>query len=163
MSVSVVSRFAAAAVVTAGISGVAASAQVNVLMQHNDPARSGDNLHETILTPADVNGRQFGMQFKHRVDDQVYSQPLILTDVLVGGGYHDLAFVTTVNNSVYAFDANDPTATEPLWHVNFGTPARVHDYDFGCLDLNGNMGIIGTPAVDSARHVLYPALFVKTR
>jgi hypothetical protein len=166
LSVLIVCRFVATAVVTVCVSSLAASAQVNVLMQHNDPARTGDNLSETILTPANVNSRQFGMLFKHRVDDQIYSQPLVLTDVLVGGGYHDLVFVTTVNNSVYAFDANglaanDPAATEPLWHVNFGAPANVHDYDFGCLDLDGNIGIIGTPAIDADRHVLYVVSLTK--
>ena len=101
------------------------------------------------------------MLHKLPVDDQVYSQPLILTDVLVGGGYHDLVFITTVNNSVYAFDANDAKASEPIWHVNFGAPANVNDYDFGCLDLNGNMGIIGTPVIDPVRRALYVVSLTK--
>ena len=71
------------------------------------------------------------MIFKRVVDDQVYSQPLIVTNVNIGGGTHDVVYITTVNNSVYAFDANDPSASQPLWHVNFGTPANVNDWDFG--------------------------------
>ena len=94
---------------------------IDVLTQHNDLARTGANLKETVLTPANVNEKQFGMLFKHVVDDQVYSQPLLVTNVKIGGGWHDVVYVTTVNNSVYAFDANNASA--PFWHVNFGTPA----------------------------------------
>lgn len=130
-------------------------AQVNVLTQHNNPERTGANLNETVLTPANVNSRQFGMIFKRVVDDQVYSQPLIVTNVNIGGGRHDVVYITTVNNSVYAFDANDPGASTPFWHINFGTPANVNDWDFGCTDLNGNMGIIGTAVIDDKAGTLY--------
>jgi hypothetical protein len=130
-------------------------AQVDVLTQHNDNARTGVNLRETVLTPANVNKAQFGMLFKRTVDDQLYTQPLVVTGVVVGGGTRDLVYVTTVNNSVYAFDADDSEASLPVWHVNFGTPANVHSTDFGCLDINGQMGIIGTPVIDKERGVLY--------
>ena len=66
-----------------------------------------------------------------------------------------LVYVTTVNNSVYAFDANDPYASEPFWHVNFGTPPNVYDGKYGCSDMNGNMGIIGTPVIDAQEGTLY--------
>ena len=130
-------------------------AQVDVLTQHNDNARTGVNLRETVLTPVNVNKTQFGMLFKRTVDDQLYTQPLVVTGVGVDGGTRDLVYVTTVNNSVYSFDANDSKASLPVWHVNFGTPANVHSTDFGCLDINGQMGIIGTPVIDRKRGVLY--------
>jgi hypothetical protein len=130
-------------------------AQVDVLTQHNDNLRTGVNLRETILTSANVNQAQFGMLFKRIVDDQIYTQPLAVTGVTLDGGTHDLVYVTTVNNSVYAFDANDAAASAPVWHVNFGTPANLHSENFGCLDINGQMGIIGTPVIDKARGVLY--------
>ena len=130
-------------------------AQVSVLTQHNDNARTGANLHETVLTPRNVNKQQFGMIFKREVDDQLYTQPLIVTGVRVAGGLHDLVIVTTVNNSVYAFDANDTAAVKPFWHVNFGTPADLHDANFGCLDINGKIGIIGTPVVDAEKKTVY--------
>ena len=132
-----------------------ADAQVDVLTQHNDNARTGTNLRETMLTPQNVNKSQFGMLFKRVVDDQLYTQPLVVTNVAVGGGTHDVVYVTTVNNSVYAFDANDAEATAPIWHVNFGMPANLHSANFGCLDINGKMGIIGTPVIDKTRGVLY--------
>ena len=130
-------------------------AQVDVLTQHNDNARTGANLHEALLTPRNVNKTQFGMLFKRSVDDQLYTQPLVATGVRTGAGTQDLVYVTTVNNSVYAFDANDSEASTPVWHVNFGMPASVHSFDFGCLDINGQMGIIGTPVIDKVRGTLY--------
>src|SRR5271167_5009690 len=111
-----------------------AHAQVDVLTQHNDNLRTGVNLRETMLTPANVNQAQFGMVFKRVVDDQIYTQPLVVTGVRIDGGTRDLVYVTTVNNSVYAFDANDAAASAPVWHVNFGTPANLHSENFGCLD-----------------------------
>ena len=142
--------------------GVHAAETVDVTMQHNDNARTGANLKERTLTPANVNLEHFGLLFKREVDDQLYTQPLLLTNVLVNGGYHDLVFVTTVNNSVYAFDANDAGHVEPVWHVNFGQPANLHDYDFGCLDINGNMGIIGTPVIDPVARTLFVVALTKT-
>lgn len=129
--------------------------QVDVLTQHNDNARTGANLHETELRPGNVDAAHFGMLFRHAVDDQLYTQPLLVTGVAVHGGAHDVVYVTTVNNSVYAFDANDPEAQKPLWHVNFGTPPDLNSAPFGCLDINGQIGIIGTPVIDRTRGVLY--------
>jgi len=136
-------------------SGLSLGAQVDVLTQHNDVERTGANLNEVILTPSSVGSGQFGMLFRRTVDDQIYGQPLYVSDVKIRGGTHDLVFITTVDNSVYAFDANDSLATEPFWHVNFGTPPNVYDGRFGCLDMNGDMGIIGTPVIDAQGGTLY--------
>jgi outer membrane protein assembly factor BamB len=156
-------RLAAVAAFSASLTlCVAANAQVDVLTQHNNLSRTGVNLHETILTPADVNQAGFGMLFKRVLDDQLYTQPLLVTGLAVNGGTHDIVYVTTVNNSVYAFDANDPDATTPIWHVNFGTPANLHSTNFGCLDINGQMGIIGTPVIDKARNALYVVALTRT-
>jgi mono/diheme cytochrome c family protein len=126
-----------------------------VLTQHNNGERTGANLNEVILTPSNVNTRHFGMLFRRVVDDQIYGQPLVVANVKLRGSTHDLVYVTTVNNSVYAFDANDPYASEPLWHVNFGTPPNVYDGKYNCTDMNGNMGIIGTPVIDAQAGTLY--------
>lgn len=137
------------------LSGIAGVAQVNVLTQHNNLERTGANLQETVLTHKNVNVKQFGMLFKRVLDDQAYGQPLYVSHVKIGGGFHDVVYVTTVNNSVYAFDANEASASTPLWHVNFGAPADLHDAKFGCLDINGKMGIIGTPVIDRESGTLY--------
>ena len=87
---------------------------MSVLTQHNNAERTGANLNEVILTPSNVSTKQFGMLFRRVVDDQIYGQPLVVANVKLRGGTHDLVYVTTVNNSVFAFDANDPSASEPL-------------------------------------------------
>jgi hypothetical protein len=135
--------------------GVSAPAQVNVLTQHNDNARTGANLSETILTPSRIDVRHFGLLAKRIVDDQVYGQPLYVSNVTIAGGSHSVVYITTVNNSVYAFDANEASASPPYWHVNFGAPASLDEGKFGCTDMNGNMGIVGTPVIDAASGTFY--------
>src|ERR1700730_2062288 len=81
-------------------------AQVNVTTYHNDNARTGQNTQETILTPANVNSAQFGKLFSVSVDGQVYAQPLYLSNVNIGGGTHNVLYVATEHDSLYAIDAD---------------------------------------------------------
>jgi hypothetical protein len=142
---------------------VSAFAQVSVLTQHNDNARTGANLSETTLKPSNVDVKHFGMLFKRVLDDQVYGQPLYVANVTISGGTHDVVYLTTVNNSVYAFDANEASASKPFWHVNFGVPASLADGKFGCLDMNGNAGIVGTPVIDATSQTLYVVALTRVR
>src|SRR5258708_15093546 len=134
------------------LSGITALAQVNVVTQHNDLGRTGQNLSETALTPSNVNVNQFGLLFKVAVDNQVYAQPLVVANVSIAGGTHNVAYVATTSNSVYALDADNGTQ---YWHVNLGTPISNANYGTGCVDINGNAGIVGTPVIDSAAGTLY--------
>jgi hypothetical protein len=126
--------------------------QVNVVTQHNDVARTGQNLSETTLTPSNVNVNQFGLLFRNTVDNQVYAQPLAVSAVNIGGGTHNVVYVATTSNSVYAFDGD--TGAQ-YWHVSLGTPISNTDYGAGCVDINGNAGIIGTPVIDPVSGTLY--------
>ena len=99
--------------------------QVSVWTHHNNNARSGANLSETQLNTANVNASQFGKLFAYSVDAAVYAQPLVIPNVSIPGkGMRDVVFVATMNNSVYAFDADDPTtdAWQPIWQTNFNNP-----------------------------------------
>src|ERR1700683_310867 len=81
-------------------------AQVNVTTYHYDNSRTGTNSQETILTPANVNSSQFGKLFSVTVDGVVYAQPLYLANVSIAGGTHNVLYVATENDSLYALDAD---------------------------------------------------------
>src|SRR5207245_9752243 len=91
----------------------------NVVTWHNDNSRTGQNVKETNLTTVNVNSTQFGKKFSFAVDQQIYAQPLFVSNLSIPGkGTHNVVFVATENDSVYAFDGNGQPKT-PLWRVNF--------------------------------------------
>jgi hypothetical protein len=130
-----------------------ASAQVSVLTQHYDVSRSGANLSETILNTSNVNVNQFGKLFVRSVDAQIYAQPLYVPNVQFPSGTRNVVYVATVNNSVYAFDADSPTASTPIWHVNLGPP--VPSSVICTSDTYPNIGITSTPVIDAATKTIY--------
>ena len=90
------------------------SGLASVLTQHNDNARTGANLNETILNTSNVNVNQFGKLFSRIVDGQIYAQPLYVPGVNIGQGVHNVVYVATMKNNVYAFDADNPAASTPF-------------------------------------------------
>src|SRR4051794_40936486 len=99
------------------------SAQVTVPMSQYDYGRTGANLQEWLLNPSNVDATHFGKLFSRKVDDSIYALPLIVPNLNVSGQRHNVMFVATMGNTVYAFDADDPAESAPLWSRNLGTPA----------------------------------------
>jgi hypothetical protein len=147
---------------SAGNPGLTGTTQV--LTQRNDIARSGLNLEETVLSTENVQHDRFGKLFTRQVDDELYAQLLIATNVAITGkGAHDVVIAATVNDSVYAFDANDPAQTQPLWFINLvppgARPTQASDMTDACggtyHDFSGNIGIVSTPVVDRQSDTVY--------
>jgi len=125
--------------------GPAAGADVDVLSYHNDLARTGQNRHETILTPANVNSATFGKVAFLPTDGLVYAQPLYLSHRAVAGGIHNVLYVATEHASLYAFDA-DTGAT--LWKTSLLDAGETPSDDRGCGQIEPEIGVTATPVID---------------
>jgi outer membrane protein assembly factor BamB len=123
-----------------------------VTTHHNDVGRTGQNLNETILNTSNVNVNQFGKLFACQVDGYVYAQPLYVAQVTISSALHNVVYVATENNSVYAFDADNGAQ---LWHVNLGPPVPSTDISSTYKDLTPVIGITGTPVIDPVSGTLY--------
>lgn len=137
-----------------------------VLTYKNDTFHSGANRNETSLTLSNVNSLQFGKRVAFPTDGQVYAQPLFMPNVTIGGVSHNVAFVVTENDSVYAFDADASSpATAQLWKTSFlggaSNAVAVAPADVNCNDLNPVMGITSTPAINAATGTMYVVTFTR--
>ena len=128
--------------------------QVNVLTANYDNSRTNANLNETRLNPSKVNSDLFGKIGSFPVDGQIYAQALYANgEPIVGKGVHNVVYVATMHNSVYAFDADSPDSIFPLWQVNLGpsVPSSVLDF----TDILPEVGILSTPVIDLSQQVMY--------
>ena len=143
--------------------GTTQTSQINVTTYHNDNGRTGQNLQETILTTANVNSTNFGKLFSQPLDGYSYGQPLYVANVAIPNqGVHNVVYVATMNDSVYAFDAdnNGGSNSQPLWQVNFTNPAlgitTVPTSDLNCTDpITTQVGIMSTPVIDPTSNTIY--------
>ena len=104
---------------------LASYAQVNILTANGNNDRTNSNLQETQLSPATVSPSAFGKLGVFSVDGQVYAQPLVVSGQSISGrGTHNVVFVSTMHNSVYAFDADAMSPTSLLWQVNLRLAER---------------------------------------
>ncbi len=139
------------------LSSLLGNAQVNILTANGNNDRTNSNLQETQLSPATVNSSSFGKLGAFPVDGQVYSQPLVVSGLSVPGhGTHNVVFLSTMHNSVYAFDADAMSPPSILWQVNLGTsvPSSLL-YGSPNGDIDNEVGILSTGVVDLQRGVLY--------
>ncbi len=134
-----------------------AAAQVSVTTYHNDNSRTGQNTSETLLTPTNVNSNTFGKLAVGSVnlDSWATGQPLYMANVTIAGVKHNVVYVATINNSVYAFDADTGVL---IWSNNYGVPTP---YAPLCQDSqyagapSGGAGIVGTPVIDPVARIMY--------
>ncbi len=144
-----------------------------VTTYHNDVSRDGANTQEYALTTSNVTTSTFGKLFSCTVDEAVYAQPLWVANRTVNAAIHNVVFVATQNDSLYAFDAdNNTTPCTPLWHANLidaahgansgeasvpsaGPGALVGSGDPSGGDIQPEVGVTGTPVIDPATNTLY--------
>ncbi|HET9742009.1 MAG TPA: hypothetical protein VFQ00_04605 [Terriglobales bacterium] len=142
----------ASTTVTVGTTPPPPSGSVQITTWHADNARSGANLNETILTPANVKSGSFGKLFSVLVDGYLYAEPLYMSGLNINGGTHNVVFVATEFDSVYAFDADNYNNNTPLWHAsllgsgqNALLPGPIKPW----------IGITATPVIDASSGTMY--------
>lgn len=147
--------FAALACVQLFASGISVGVPPRnvTLTARSDVTRDGWNTHEYILTPSNVVSPGFGKLGSYAVDGYIFAQPLYVPGIVTAGTQRDLLIVATLNNSVYAFDAN-AVGSAAVWHVNLGTPRSVYPADFFNY-YNQALGVVSTPVADIANGHLF--------
>jgi hypothetical protein len=150
----------------AGSGGMSGSStptgSVNVYTNRYDDARTGANPHETILTPSNVRPGMFGLLFTDSIEGQVYNEPLYVSGLTINGAAHNVVYVATAHNMVYAFDAD--SKGPPLWSKQVDPPDLANAY-IGCGDMVQNasqgspgddeVGITSTPVIDPAQGKIF--------
>lgn len=131
---------------------------------HNDLARTGANSNETVLNTGNVNSSQFGKLFTYQLDGKPFAQPLYVANLNIPGqGTHNVVYVATEHDGLYAFDADGRTST-PLWYDSFINPAAgittvsigtSGTVDLLCDSMFPEVGITGTPVIDPATNTIY--------
>src|SRR3984893_16406624 len=127
---------------------------LNYTTWKNDNLRTGQQNTETFLQPGNVNSTHFGVLFSNTVDGKIFAQPLYMADLSLAGGKHNVVFVATEHDSVYAFDADK--SGSPFWHVSL-IPAGASTVPQPLVNstIHPEIGITGTPVIDPSTGTLY--------
>src|SRR5215469_4499800 len=121
----------------------------DVLTWHNDVARTGQNLRESVLNPANVNTKTFGKLFIIAVDGKVDAEPLYVHGLQIPNrGTRNVLFVATEHDSVYALDAD---SGRELWHVRLLRAGETTSDNRNCSQITPEIGITATPVIDRQR------------
>jgi hypothetical protein len=134
--------------VTSGTS----SGGVNVSTWHFDNGRSGLNPKETALSPGNVSSKTFGKLFSYLVDGYAYAEPLLISNVTVKGAKHNVVYVATEHDSVYAFDADSYGSGAPLWQVSL---LKSGETPVTGSDILPYLGVTSTPVIDTGSNTMY--------
>jgi hypothetical protein len=129
-----------------------------VVTDRYDNARSGANTSETILNTTNVNRNTFGLLFSRTIVGYAYAQPLYVGGVTIGGVKHNVVYVVTAHNMVYAFDADALAPDVPLWSRSLGTSLTLGAgaaYNPGCTDMINEVGITSTPVISLADNKIF--------
>jgi hypothetical protein len=141
------------------LTSVAAVQAANVTTHHYDNLRTGWNQSETVLTPNAVRSAGFGLLASVPLDEQVDAQPLLVTGQNIAGALHDVVYVATENDTVYALDAASGAV---LLQTSLGTPVPISALPGQCGNNSASVGINGTPVIDSAAGILYVIAYTYT-
>ena len=139
--------------------GSAVRAQSPVLQRGYNSGVSGATLGETVLNRSNVTPSTFGLAFKLPVDDAIFAQPLYVPNVVINQAAHNVLYVATMSDTLYAFDADVGGA--PLWTLNLASlvgamPVPIAQFTFsGNRNIVGNLGILSTPVIDLSTNTLY--------
>src|ERR1039458_6086527 len=146
-------------VLLVALTSLLAGAQVSVTTYHYDNFRTGWNSKETALTVSAVHGTAFGVLKTVPLDDQVDAQPLVVPGVNITAGrykgLHDVVYVATDNNSIYAIDI---ASGKVLLNPNFGPPVIK---PLGCHRFNPDVGINSTPVIDLTSNTMYVVIYTQ--
>ncbi|GAC1473727.1 MAG: hypothetical protein PVSMB7_28040 [Chloroflexota bacterium] len=135
-----------------------------VLTQHNDIARTGANLYETVLTSHALQSGQFRRLCTRSVDGDIYAQALYVTNVAIRGkGRYNALYVATMANSIYAFDADDVSPGQSgkallhrrLPHPPYRIPAHPDHRGYSNFESGTSVGVLSTPVVEPRRNLIY--------
>lgn len=135
---------------------IASAQSNNVTTGQYNSSRTAADTNETLLNPSTVNSTLFGKLFSWPVDGWIFAQPLYVSGVVINGVSTNVVYVATMNNSLYAFNADSSSST-PLWHVNFGSAVTAPTSN-GCpssWSTGSQLGILSTPVIDLSTDTLY--------